>query len=699
MDRHGKAFWPGVESLQACTYTISHGISPGIAVLTINPQDASKIALTGDLVLDDNVNRIVIPRCKVDAIKARKDGAGEVWDVVILDRRWRWRELGAISGTYNTLDPNGKPIQWTVRTPRQLAELCLLALGEQRYTINLPAVAVNPPVQWEHVPPAQALASLADSLGCRVIYRLDTDSVLLTQPGDGQALPPGSIQSDGPTLDSPERPDRIVIVGQPIRYQARFKLEAVGEDWNGEIKPIAELSYAPDVPAVAVAHTVTLTPATVTVGNTFSVELTDANESTTFTFTATAATVANVTAGLAAAINAGGAAGMPWTATDNTTTLTVTGDVTGLPFSTHTSAAVGAGSGTPTLKWVLTTLGREITDSPWSYCSPPHFSSVKATERLTYLQAVELAKRCVFRMYRITAEASGFGERGPLRVPEYEGPIVRRQQIVLQQTRAQPIEPQEPNDNLLDDQQRKRKILFYDGHTRDKPATCYGSYHHGYSSGQVNTRADSEVMIDFSVDTERQLLVFGQYVLYLDNGKNTTAPIVLETGCNVRDAVTNAIATVEGFADFPLPHFGTPPLYIHRDDVQTTILGIYNDDHKLIASLTDYPEAKAKVAYYLDSYARQFRDNVAQDRVYNGLELIWLDGAIAQVTWSIGERGAETQASRNTEHSKYIQPYFVRRKNEAMDAIVKGKNGAQPPNSGPLSRLYDPPPSQGGAKR
>jgi hypothetical protein len=88
-----------------------------------------------------------------------------------------------------------------------------------------------------------------------------------------------------------------------------------------------------------------VTPASVGIGNDFTVSV----NGKTATYRATAATVANVTAGLAAAI---GASTEPeiqeLTAVDNTTNILVTGPDDGRPFTLTATAAVGAGAGSPT---------------------------------------------------------------------------------------------------------------------------------------------------------------------------------------------------------------------------------------------------------------------------------------------------------------------------------------------------------------
>jgi hypothetical protein len=94
-----------------------------------------------------------------------------------------------------------------------------------------------------------------------------------------------------------------------------------------------------DAPAVAQVNTIT--PASVTVGNVFTLTINGKSLS----FTATAATIANVTAGLAAAVAASSIAEFQeLDAADNTTNLTLTARTPGVPFTQTSNSATGTGS-------------------------------------------------------------------------------------------------------------------------------------------------------------------------------------------------------------------------------------------------------------------------------------------------------------------------------------------------------------------
>lgn len=674
-DRHGQAIWPGVNAYQACTYTCSHGISPGVAQLTMYQQPSAP-AIAGDLVFTDNFTTITIRNCKVDTLR---DRGGGVWDLMILDRRWKWKELSAVSGWYNQFDPFSKYLPYTMRTPLALAELCLKAMGEKNYRIILPNVAVLPPVQWDYAVPANALASLCDSLGCRVILRLDTDTVLIAPLGSGELLPTtGSIRSDCPELDLPERPDSLVVVGQPTRHDVRLLLEAVADDWDDVIRPNDALDYAPGR-GVVKSQIVKITPASVTTNDTFTVKVNDIE----YEFVATSSLVANVTAGLEAAINQDWPR-LPFKATDETTHLTIEG-ADGVPFDVFTSAEVGNVGDEPTLTWVLTQAASDGIHNLWQSTPPPTFSGLAATKRMTRLQALEYAKRTVWRYYRVRA-CDPTDPSKPLIVPGY-GPIVRREQLVLLQSRAEQIAPSAQDERPLDQFGKPPINEFYNGHSRDKPAAIYGVHWLGQASGQ-NSEPDFRIREPFSIDPEKQLVVFGNHVYRQEGGHVFPARLVLETSVHIRDPLSNALVCFEHRREFTGPKFGTPPAYFRKDDVQASYIGVYDPlTWKLLRVQKEDTDAKQRSIFYLIAIAATYEITGAQNRTWNGLEPIFNDGAIQQVTYSVGPAGGTTtQASRNSEHASYVPAYPARRRAEYL-----------PPLGGPVQFPQLPPPGPGGS--
>ena len=130
--------------------------------------------------------------------------------------------------------------------------------------------------------------------------------------------------------------------------------------------------------ATAVNQVSTATPANVEIGDVFNLLV---GGVTIATFTATAATVANVTAGLTTAWNASShpyATGI--TASDQTTHVALTADSAGVPFTVTATATDGGGANTQTLTMATTTAnaGPNVwtTATNWSGGSVPVNSDV-----------------------------------------------------------------------------------------------------------------------------------------------------------------------------------------------------------------------------------------------------------------------------------------------------------------------------------
>ncbi|MCK4340298.1 MAG: hypothetical protein KAY37_01070 [Phycisphaerae bacterium] len=127
----------------------------------------------------------------------------------------------------------------------------------------------------------------------------------------------------------------------------------------------------------AVAQVSTATPATVEVGDIFTLTITDdLGNTASVNFTATAATVANVTAGLTAAWNASvDPLLVEITAGDDTTHVTLTADTAGAPFALSSSTTDGGGNDTQTLTVATSTANKGPNDygvaENWSLGAAP----------------------------------------------------------------------------------------------------------------------------------------------------------------------------------------------------------------------------------------------------------------------------------------------------------------------------------------
>jgi hypothetical protein len=238
----GRVEFPGIEQILSASGSIGHGISPGVHTVTIAPQEHF-VAETGTLRISFAGQELELADCKIDYASFRWQ-RGYVWRLSIFDRRWKW-SMGIISGSYNLRNDDGTIKFGTEKTPQELAQLCLEAIDEQGFNVgDLPNQA-RPQVEWDCDVPMECLARLCDELGCVIVLQLD-GTVALRKIGQGAELPLGDdVLQNSLTIDLPEKPDKIAVVCGADRYQADLRLEAVGEDVDGEIKLIDHLSYRP----------------------------------------------------------------------------------------------------------------------------------------------------------------------------------------------------------------------------------------------------------------------------------------------------------------------------------------------------------------------------------------------------------------------------------------------------------------------
>lgn len=240
----GRFEYPGLpaESVIAATYSLGHGVSPGVITvevpaLTAYPQpEGVGVFSYGSTVLP-------VVGCRFD-LGTSRTGGGEIWTFSILDGRWPF-EFGDISGHYNIRRPDGTIRPNTEKSPQELAKLCLKAMFISRFDISQLENLRRPEVHWSWANPAQALASLADECGCRVVYWVDR-SISIVPTGYGANLPDLPSMSLDFSFDTSQIPSGVRVVGTDALYQSRWELEAVGLDTDGKWKPIDQLSYKPN---------------------------------------------------------------------------------------------------------------------------------------------------------------------------------------------------------------------------------------------------------------------------------------------------------------------------------------------------------------------------------------------------------------------------------------------------------------------
>ncbi len=239
---HSYATYPGVQNVLGASYTLTHGITPSVVSFQIAPQ-TQDIAAIGPVVFYHGALTLTLLDCKADQASMVRGTDGTLVAFTAADRRWRWK-FGEIYGTYNQLDSDGKVIPDSEKTPQQLAQLLLDAMGESADVSQIPNNA-RPPVDWVGANPAEELADLLESFGMVVVLGI-TGAVSLLPQGVGAALPVNEYLIEQEiSSNPPEMPAQIRVLGAPVRYQARLLLEPVGYEISGALKHIDDLSYKP----------------------------------------------------------------------------------------------------------------------------------------------------------------------------------------------------------------------------------------------------------------------------------------------------------------------------------------------------------------------------------------------------------------------------------------------------------------------
>lgn len=241
----GIVLFNGVRAFLSAQYTRTHGVQPNVCTIRMAPQPG-KLLESGTLTFTYGRTRLAFPDCKVDTVQFEYDSEGrEIWTLNILDRRWKWRIGGHVSGYYNVRRGSGV-VPATLKKPQELAKLCLDAMGEVRCDLRKLPNDAFPEIEWDYTLAADALEKLCQSLGCRLVLKLD-DTLAIEKIGEGRALPTGGQLTNQSALDPPERPDEIRFVTARAKCQVDLDLEAVAEDEDGEIKPLFKTSYGPDI--------------------------------------------------------------------------------------------------------------------------------------------------------------------------------------------------------------------------------------------------------------------------------------------------------------------------------------------------------------------------------------------------------------------------------------------------------------------
>lgn len=175
----------------------------------------------------------------------------------------------------------------------------------------------------------------------------------------------------------------------------------------------------------------------------------------------------------------------------------------------------------------------------------------------------------------------------------------------------------------------------------------------------------------FSIDKDRCIVKFSEIVAYMnskqDANSNTNKPIsaaflYLRTALCIRDPKTRAWIRYNKRRDYGTD-YGTEPKDIRHDDVILNVANRYDPTYSYDPSTAAVAPTGASIisvshnrsdcdqacGYYLDAAEQHYLAITPEVRTYTGFQVVELDGAIQQVTFSLTAAGATTTIARNTE--------------------------------------------------
>jgi hypothetical protein len=334
------------------------------------------------------------------------------------------------------------------------------------------------------------------------------------------------------------------------------------------------------------------------------------------------------------------------------------------------------------------------------------------TSQLNKPQAAEKANKSVFRTYQIVGVSPADETVRAIPTPGYTvggipladggtaiASISNRFRVMLQSSRPQPIRPAPGDANVIDNKTGQPFAAeVYNGFSVDRPNIAYGSVYHGVIENTglrltnatyfQNTPKRSYLPISFDViDIERGVIQFSRPVFRIlgqsaggtvgaaaENAAGWPIPgvngyaclesdIVIQCGCEILDDPSGVPSrysytlAIGGFA---------PAIERVYSDVQLEVLGQYDANHGVTGSAILDDDAENRASYYARAIANAYQLPDGIGRTYEGILSIPLDGKTRQLQWTIGAEGCASQVSSNSEFSRVIIPYQMRRRAENL---------------------------------
>lgn len=304
----------------------------------------------------------------------------------------------------------------------------------------------------------------------------------------------------------------------------------------------------------------------------------------------------------------------------------------------------------------------------WKLEEQPYWISVAEDQRAT-------AQQTVLKCFRVKV---------PFNLPPMGGlapvQITKLDQFELLDERVEIIKDQDGNDVVRSGPARVRGVYFPNQiDTKNNIAELKATFQIGDVIDKPFTVDSASKVVTFQEPIYRNETADGMGEGYPDKVTVSEPQLRLRAAIIVQDQ--NTRGTIRYTRERQTgATFGTPTRFSLHDEIIVAVIAKYNDAFNIIGSEDNREGANLEMDHYLDALQAEYQLLNPQQVTYPGIVPVQLDGAISQVSWSVGLSGARTEATRNNESRRLSMPYRELRRMQREQAEVKrlARNAADP---------------------
>ena len=202
---------------------------------------------SGDLVFTDGTRTVTLAGLYVVDRQEHDGPDGRFTRLTLKDRRYKWACEAHVTGEWNKAQADGYTIAAALKkSARELAALCLDAMGESGYDVSALPNDFWPHVKWEFESAVRAAQAVCDLCRCTLSMD-DADNAEVVALGSGAAPPATEREMEDEGVRYTDKPDKYVIRGARKMIQRTSQIFAVGLDTNGTVAGLENLTYAETV--------------------------------------------------------------------------------------------------------------------------------------------------------------------------------------------------------------------------------------------------------------------------------------------------------------------------------------------------------------------------------------------------------------------------------------------------------------------